>query len=97
LFFILLLFALVAISCGTLSEKTANETFLREHPTYTIVFSGTGEGWDGVEYRHFQYKKPNDETVYKEIWCFVRQDDGTRKVTSRWTLKRKKWKTESRR
>lgn len=81
----LLFLALVSISCGRLSQKTANETFLKEHPTYTIVFSETGEGWEGVGYHHFAYKKPNDENVYKEVWTFVQQDDGTWKVTGRWT------------
>ncbi len=83
----LLFLALVSTSCGRLNQKTANETFLKENPTYTIVYSATGEGWDGVAYRHFEYKKPNDEKVYKEIWCFVQQHDGTWKVTGRETPK----------
>jgi hypothetical protein len=63
------------------------ETFLRENPTYTILYSETGEGWDGVAYHHFVYKKPNDENVYKEIWCFEQQNDGSWNVTQRWTPK----------
>lgn len=86
-FSILLLLPLVSISCGRLSQKTANEAFLKENPTYTIVSSETGEGWEGVGYHHFVYKKPDDENVYKEVWTFVQQDDGTWKVTSRWTPK----------
>ncbi len=82
-----LFLALVSTSCGRLSQQTANEMFLKEHPTYTIVFSETGEGWEGVGYHHFAYKKPNDDAVYKEVWTFVQQDDGTWKVTGRWTPK----------
>lgn len=84
---ILLFLALVAVSCGNISQKTANETFLNEHPTYTIIHSDTGEGWEGVVNYHFEYKKPGDERVYKEAWTFVQQDDGTWKVTGRWTPK----------
>ena len=71
----LLFLAVVTFSCGRLSQRTANERFLKEHPTYTIVFSETGEGWEGVGYHHFAFKKPNDE------------NDGTWKVTGRWTPK----------
>ncbi len=86
-FLMLFFLALVFTSCGRLSQKTADEMFLNEHPTYTIVYSATGEGWQGVAYHHFEYKKPADENIYKEVWAFVRQDDGTWKVTSRWTPK----------
>ena len=79
----LLVLALVATSCGRLSQKTANEAFLKENPKYTIVSSATGEGWEGVAYHHFAYKKPSDEKIYKEVWCFVQQGDGTWKVTGR--------------
>ena len=80
---VLLSLASVSVSCGRLSHQTANEMFLKEHPTYTILYSATGEGWDGVAYRHFKYKKPDDENVYKAVWTFVQQDDGTWKVTGR--------------
>lgn len=80
----LIFLALVTISCGRLDQKTANETFLKKNPTFTLVNSYTGEGWDGVAYHHFEYKKPNDENVYEEIWCFEQQDDGSWKVTSQY-------------
>lgn len=68
LYFLILLFVIsVNVSCGKLSQKTAQETFLKENPTYTILSSETGEGWDGVEYHHFAFKKPNDEKIYKEV------------------------------
>ena len=86
-FSLLLFLALVSISCGNLSQKAANETFLKENPTYTIIYSDSGEGWDGVVNYHFDYKKPGDERVYKDAWTFERQDDGTWKVTGRWTPK----------
>ncbi len=79
--------ALIFISCGRLSKKTANEIFMKENPTYTIVLSETGEGWEGVAYHHFLYKKPNEDKVYKEIWCFVQQENGTWKVTNREVVK----------
>ena len=84
-FRILLILVLITISssCNTLSDKVADEAFLKENPTYSIVYSVTGEGWDGTEYRHIAFKKPNDEKIYKVIWTFVRQDDGTWKVTGR--------------
>jgi hypothetical protein len=79
-FLILILFS---VSCGVLTNKTAREAFSKENPTYKIIHSYTGEGWDGVGYHHFEYKKPNDETVYKEMWCFVQQEDGNWKVTGK--------------
>ncbi|MCC6826070.1 MAG: hypothetical protein IT172_10040 [Acidobacteria bacterium] len=60
---------------------------MKENPTYTIVLSETGEGWEGVAYHHFLYKKPNEDKVYKEIWCFVQQENGTWKVTNREVVK----------
>lgn len=84
---VLFFLAFAFSACGRLSQKTANGIFLREHPTYTLVYSATGEGWEGVGYHHFEYKKPGDENVYKEVWTFVQQDDGNWKVTSRWTPK----------
>ena len=86
-FSIVLFLALVSVSCGRLSQRTMQEAFLRENPTYTILGSETGEGWDGVAYHHFVYRKPNDEKVHKEIWCFEQQDDNSWKVTQRWTPK----------
>jgi hypothetical protein len=78
---------LVSVSCGTLSKKAANETFLKEYPTHTITHSDSGEGWEGVVNYHFKYKKPGDERIYKEVWTFVKQDDGIWRVTGRWTPK----------
>lgn len=83
----LLIQTLMSASCGRLRQNAAHEAFLKEHPTYTIISSATGEGWEGVAYHHFAYKKPNDEAIYREIWCFEQQDDGTWKVTGRWTPK----------
>src|SRR5688572_27705357 len=80
-FSILLFLVLISVSCVNI-EKTANEAFLKEHPTYTITYSSTGEGWGGFVYYHFEYKKPNDEKVYKELWTFKQQDDGTWKGTN---------------
>lgn len=86
-FSIPLFLALGCVSCGTLSKKTANEAFLKKYPAYTITHSDTGEGWGGVVNYHFDYKKPDDEKIYKEAWTFVQQDDGTWRVTGRWTPK----------
>lgn len=86
-FSILFFLALMSASCGKLYDKTARDAFLKENPNFTIVDSYTGEGWDGVGYHHFYYKKPNDDKVYKEIWCFEQQNDGTWKITQRWTPK----------
>lgn len=86
-FSMLLFLLIVSTSCGNISQKTANETFLTENPTYSIIRSDTGEGWEGVVNYHFEFKKPGDERTYKEAWTFVKQDDGSWKVTGRWTPK----------
>lgn len=82
-----LFLALVTISCGRLSQKTADEMFLKKNPNYTIINSYTGEGWEGVAYHQFEYKKLKDERIYKEIWCFEQQDNGDWKITSQYTPK----------
>lgn len=82
---IFLLVVLFSVLCDILRDKTAREMFIKENPTYTIIHSYTGEGWEGVGYHHFEYKKPNDEKIYKDVWCFVQQEDGNWKVTERWT------------
>lgn len=79
-----LLLLILASGCGGLSRKEANEAFLKENPTYTVIHSDTGEGWEGVVNYHFVYRKPLDEKTYKEAWTFVQQNDGTWKVTGRW-------------
>jgi hypothetical protein len=84
---LLLGFTLNFISCGTVSQKSANEMFLKKNPTFVIVKSYPGEGWEDILYYHFEYKKPTDGRIYKEVWCFEKQDDGTWKVTSQFTPK----------
>ncbi len=74
-------------ACGQLRQQAAKNAFLKEHPTCTVVYLTTGEGWDGVVDYHLWYKKPNDEKVYNEAWTFVRQGDGSWRVTGRWTPK----------
>jgi len=84
---VLILLAVVFSSCATVTEKTARERFLEENPEYTIIYAGAGEGWDGVVNYHYEFKKPGDEMIYKEIWTFVQQDNGEWKVTGRWAPK----------
>lgn len=76
-FFATLLFI---VSCGRLNDRNARDIFLEKNPSYTIIHSETGEGWEGVAYHHFTYKKPDDRKIYKEMWCFVQEDDGTWRV-----------------
>ncbi len=49
-----------------------------------LVSSDTGEGWDGVVNYHFRYMKPEDRTVYEEIWTFERRQNRLWEVTGRW-------------
>ena len=77
--------ALLVVSCSNLSREDARKAFMSEHPDYSIVDFDTGEGWDGVVNYHFTYRKPGDEQKYAEVWTFERQEDGTWRVTGRWT------------
>jgi hypothetical protein len=70
------------LSCGGLNAKRANQLFLERHPTYMIISSLPGEGWDDVVYYHFEFRKPSEQMIYKEIWGFVKQPDGNWKATS---------------
>jgi len=71
------------IACGRLTQSTAEKAFLQEHPEYVIVSSYTGEGWEGVGYHHFNYRKPGDARMYSVMWSFEQNDDGSWKVTGR--------------
>lgn len=84
---LLLLFSFVSLSCGNLTKSSANAAFRRANPTFTLIHSDTGEGWDGVINYHFSYRKPDDTTIYKEVWTLERRENRLWEVTGRWTPK----------
>lgn len=76
-------------SCSHLSQKSANDVFQSENPTYTIVDSEPGEGWSDVVYYHFYYKKPDDPNIYEHVYCFEYRNNKW-EITSRYDPKQVK-------
>ena len=75
---ILLLIAFTSfVACKVISKEEAVEAFLKKNPGYTILYAAPGEGDESNVYYHFEYKKPNDDKVYKEIWLFMKEENGT--------------------
>ena len=69
--------------CARLSDETARNAFRESHPNFELLTSYTGEGWDGVAYHYFIYKVPGDPKRYEDMWCFVYQESGEWKVTTK--------------
>ncbi len=86
--FLILVLAITLINaCTTVSKKEAISEFLKRNPNYSVLFASPGEGNSDAVYYHFEFKKPSDEKVYKEIWLFIKQTDGNWMVTNREVVK----------
>ena len=78
---ILLLAAVVSTSCRSFDPQVANETFLKENPSYTIVDTVQGDASFDVFNLHFKYRKPDDPALYEQIWRY--EHGGTQWVLDR--------------
>lgn len=77
---IIMIVCISILSCKTVSKEEAEAAFLKRNPDFTILSANVGEGDSGNVYYHFEFKKPNDDKIQKEIWLFVKQEDGTWKT-----------------
>ena len=59
------------VACGVPSDSEVEEAFKMEHPTYTIVFVGVGEGDGSAAYFHIKYKRPGDDRLREDIWQYL--------------------------
>lgn len=78
---------MVGFSCSTMRRSDASAFFRDKYPTYELLSSETGEGWDGVVNYHFNYRKPDDEKVYEEACTFIREDNGSWRSSGCWEPK----------
>lgn len=83
---LLLMGVMLVTSCSHLTQKSANDVFQQDNPTFTIVHSEPGEGWSDVVYYHFYYKKPDDPKTYEYVYCFEYRHDKW-EITSRYEPK----------
>jgi hypothetical protein len=81
-FSLLLLFILIS-SCGQPSKDDVASEFMKKHPTYTVLSCGVGEGGYEYAYFHIQYKKPNKDKIYEDIWLYNKEPNGEWKNTNR--------------
>ena len=72
-----LLVGLLLVGCGFPSNDEVESAFRREHPSYTVLSVGVGEGDGSSAYYHIKYKKPEDGRVYEDVWQYL--DDGSGK------------------
>jgi hypothetical protein len=70
-----------------MSRSDANQFFRTKYPTYELVNSETGEGWDGAVNYHFRYRKPDNAKVYEEVCTFIRENNGKWRSGSCWEPK----------
>ena len=82
-FLLIIIFTIFCFSCGFPSEQQVKNEFKSANPTYEPTSAIVGEGHGDAAYYHIEYKKPNDDKTYKQIWLYLRQDDGTFKITNK--------------
>lgn len=75
-FLIIILIAIFCFSCGFPSEEQVKKEFKLANPTYEPTSAVVGEGHGDAAYYHIEYKKPNDNKTYEQIWLYMRSDDG---------------------
>jgi len=52
--------------------------FLKEHPEYTILDSGSREGSPDEVQCHISYRKPDGDQVYEDVWLYQKTESGWR-------------------
>jgi hypothetical protein len=70
-------------SCGFPSEEQVKKDFKSANRTFEPISAIVGEGHGDAAYYHIRYKKPDDDKTYEQIWLYLRQDDGTFKITNK--------------
>jgi hypothetical protein len=70
----LLISVFVALALGCTrppSNAQVKTDFLREHPTWIVIFVGVGEGDGAAAYFHIKYRRPDDSQVHEEVWQYL--------------------------
>ena len=62
--------ALATLACGLPSDERVRAEFLAQHPGYSVLFVGVGEGDGGNAYFHIRYKKPSDRGTFEQAWLY---------------------------
>jgi len=83
---LLSLLFLLAVSCGIPKESDVKTAFLQEHPSYTVLSVHVDEGDMFSVYFHIEYRKPQEEKIYGDIWLYMKDEKSDFKVHSKWTL-----------
>jgi hypothetical protein len=73
--------------CGVPKDSAVRADFIREHPDYTVLFVGVGEGDGSAAYFHIRYKRPGDPTEHEDVWQSLNTDKGPWIVNHKQTLR----------
>jgi len=65
------------------SDEMVSAAFSAEHPTYTVLSVGVGEGDSSAAYFHIRYRKPGDQAVHEDVWQYLAEWKLTHKETIR--------------
>lgn len=52
-------------------HEMVSAAFSAEHPTYTVLSVGLGEGDFSSAYFHIRYRKPGDQAVHEDVWQYL--------------------------
>ena len=66
---------IASIACGIPSDDEVAAAFKKDHPTYTVISCGVGEGDGSAAYFQIKYKKPCDKTVHEDEWQYLKSGD----------------------
>jgi len=69
------------LACGFPSEEEIKQAFRNVHPTYAPISAVVGEGDGSAANYHIRYRKPNDNTIYEQVWLYLEQRDGKIELT----------------
>ncbi len=78
---LIILFLVLCLSCGFPSESQVKKDFKSANPTFEPISAIVGEGHGDAAYYHIKYRKPNENKTYEQVWLYLRQDDGSIKIT----------------
>ncbi len=79
-FFLTLVLAGILGACGFPSEQQVKDEFKAANPTFQPRSAVVGEGHGDAGYYHIQYKKPDDDQTYEQIWLYLRDKNGKIKL-----------------
>jgi hypothetical protein len=86
-FTVAVVLALFLCGCGGPSNSDVRAEFLREHPDYTVLSVGVGEGDGSAAYFHIRYKRADESSEHEDVWQYLDGGDGPWTVNHKETIR----------